>query len=185
MTGAPDGRIEAEFIWEPKEHAAVVAHLWRERMRAPGWRLAAVLLGAWLVWTAGRALLQAAETGEWTNMLISMIPWILFGLIWVWIYAGGMGLLAARRAMKLDTRVDRLQRHVIDGEGIQVDTGSGAISLPWSGMSRIAETEDLFLWYWHAQAAHYTPKRALTDTQVIATRTLVRSHAADRAELRS
>ena len=117
------------------------------------------------------------------GMALGMLPWVLFGLFWMWIYRGGGGKWAARKAMKVDPRVDRLQRHIIDDEGLHADTGSGSISLPWSGMSQVAETDQHFLWYWHAQNANYTPKAALTDAQIEVLRELILTHAPERAQL--
>jgi hypothetical protein len=180
-TSAP--RVEAEFVWDPKEYGRVVQHLTRDKLGSRGWRLAFVLGGGWLTWTLGRIIYSAVATGDLGRGLAAILPWLLFVSFLIWAIRWGGGWMAARRAMKLDPRVDRLHRHVIDHEGIHVDTGSGSMSLPWTGMERVAETEEHFLWYWHAEMALYTPKRALTEAGVDAARDLILLHAADRARL--
>ena len=74
--------------------------------------------------------------------------------------------------------------NVIDAEGVAVDTSAGRSFLPWSGMPRVAETEECFLWYWHKGAVQYTPKRVLSPEQLATVRRVVRLHGPDEASLR-
>ena len=181
MTNEDVEDVVAEFIWDPQEYGAIVTHLSHEQMRSPRWRIVMLVVGVMMVWSLTQLASTWLNIGNHPGLLLGLIPWTLFGLFWFWILrGGGGGHLAARRAMKIDPRVDRLQRHVISADGISVDTGTGSMALPWSGMSKVAETDTHFLWYWTPQTAHYTPKHVLTETQVEATRDLIRLHAPDR-----
>jgi hypothetical protein len=165
--------VEARFDWRADEYAEVIQHLNREKLRSRGWRVAIGVAGVVVAWQ----LIQAAVySDDIVTGVVTAVPWIVLVVFWAWALIRGTGWLAARRARKLDSRVANEQLHRIDSEGVFVDTGAGTATLPWSGMTRAEELPRFFLWYWHAEGAHYTPKRVLSDAQLQRVRDLIGRH---------
>lgn len=137
--------VTATFRWDRREHARVAQRLFLDRLRSPllGIPIAAVLVFWALLVTLD--VWRAVTTGSLLPIWESAVL-ILLGLAVVLLLAFGFGRLQAWILARSDPRLSQPMTNTIDAQGVAVDTNAGRSFLPWSGMPRVVETDECFLW---------------------------------------
>ena len=76
-----------------------------------------------------------------------------------WIHAWSVG--------RSDPAVGYPLTHSWDETGVHISTAVANIELKWTGLHKIRETPDMFMFYYSTRLAYYLPKRAIPQTDEI------------------
>lgn len=164
------------FDWRFQEHARISTFLFRDLYRGIVWRV----LGWTLVALVTLLFLFAAFIGELAVLLLKLAPWLLQLLIWWVLVRSGIGWLLAWRIRRLDPNVSHPHIHTIAQSGLKVQLHTADMELRWSGMFKVRELPDFFLFYYSKRSAYYLPKRSIGDPKVIdQVRVLIRERLPD------
>jgi hypothetical protein len=154
------GPVEFRFRWNAAEHRRFYRALQVEARRGSRTQL---LLRVWLYSCAALFILILARTRTWgealwpAEILASIVAWIAFDR---W----GMAYLAARsyrRDHAACIAADQVRLFTADGIEARCTTSTSAVR--WSGILRVSETPEFFLFMTTRACAIQLPKRAVRD----------------------
>lgn len=147
------------FDWQPKEHAQVVNLLQRELFQSGVWRLlkwfVLVVFGFGVV-TVTVGLLTGAITTA-----LQLAPWVVLIALWIAFFWQMTGRLQARAVRRNDPNVAHPFTYALDENGLHMSMKTTDLQLRWSGMAKVRETPELFLFYYNKRCAYFLPKRAI------------------------
>jgi YcxB-like protein len=147
------------FRWTPSDHARVTSLLVREQFSSGVWRvlkwgvvgvvvLAGLVTVASIVMGQGRSVLPL---GTLTLVVGSMVA--AFGQLTGWIRAW--------QVRSLDPNVKHPITQTLDDVGVHVLLRTANIDLKWTGIHKVRETADMFLFYYNRRWAYFLPKRCI------------------------
>ena len=154
------------FDWRPKEHARVTSLLLSEQVargigRVLKWAIAAFLVFAAVV-TAATAI-----SGDLTSTL-QLGPLVIIVAVLTSKFPEITGRLQAWRVGRSDPNVGHPIVHAFGPLGLRVGMRTVDAELKWSGMHKVRETSDMFLFYYSKRLAYYLPKRVVETPEVAA-----------------
>lgn len=164
--------IRIEFDWDPGGHATALN--WMNR-RTGAARVMNLLIALFLVF---RVMIPVVRDPT-PVQIAGAIPWAAFGAAAWWFFSSGVGWLAARRLAKVDPHRTGPQVQRVGSQGLSIDWGMGELSVPWSGISKLVETDKYFFWYVNPETAEYTPKEALRTEEAEMLRQLIQANLSE------
>ena len=171
--------------WDFREHQRGLRAVARISLRRrPGVRavrigfpilLLAVLFGG--RWLAGELAFNLV-------LVVSLLPWLLFLVLWIVLLRWGEAYLAARRTRRLDPSAQGTLTRTFSAEGFRIDGTGQSVVLTWKGVHSAVETPEFLLIFLNKVSAYYVPKRLIpTPHELQAVRDLLRANLGERAQL--
>jgi hypothetical protein len=174
-----DERLAVTVDWRFSECAKACRQIQRHRVTARWWRpLVRTVLVA-----LGALLALALVGGAIKGNLPQLLPSIAVVLLFLALAGGGASWLTAWQFRRNNPNVVSGFHYDLSAAGFRTQCGSVDSTVAWPGLMRIVETGDFFLAYLARNAAHYIPKRVLTDNDMRTVRRLLREHVPDKIVL--
>ena len=166
------------------ERRAVLAHAGVVAACAAGPAASFPLYPSQVVLVAlGALLVLALIGGAIKGNLPQLLPSIAVILLFLALASGGASWLAAWQFRRNNPNVVSGFHYDLSAAGFRTQCGSVDSTVAWPGLMRIVETGDFFLAYLAKNAAHYIPKRVLTDNDMRTLRRLLREHVPEKMVL--
>jgi hypothetical protein len=171
--------------WGFREHQRGLRAVGRVSLRRRPW-VRAVRIGFPIVLLAvlfgGRLL--AGELQFDLVSVVSLLPWLLFLVLWIVLLRWGEFYLAARRTRRLDPSAKGTLTRTFSAEGFRIDGAGQSVVLTWKGVHSAVETREFLLIFLNKACAYYVPKRLIpTPDELQAVRDLLRANLGERAQL--
>ena len=177
-------RLEFRFLWNAAEHRQFYRLVQRDVRRRRGLR-------AWTTpfWVLVLAFSVAVGTGAFhgppLQSALEAAPYLLIIALWIALVAWGLPHLSARAYERGHAAcIPHDQVRVITPDGIEAHCVTSDVKIRWSGISRVVETTESFLFFTTPNCAIQLPKRAAPDgEQLRALRAAVVHAVGSRADL--
>jgi hypothetical protein len=154
------------FDWRRKEHARVTSLLLTEQVERGIGRILKFAIAAFLVFAAV-VTAAAAISGDMTSTL-QLGPLVIIVAVLTSRSPAITGWLQAFRVGRSDPNVGHPLVHTFSPVGLRVGMHTVDTELKWSGMHKVRETPDMFLFYYSKRLAYYLPKRVVEPPEVAA-----------------
>src|SRR5213594_1008501 len=171
--------------WDFREHQRGLRAVARISLRRRPW-VRAVRIGFPIV------LLAVLFGGRWLAgeltfnlvLVVSLLPWLLFLVLWIVLLRWGEFYLAARRTRRLDPSAKGTLTRTLSEEGFRIDGTGQSGELRWEGIHSVVETTDFLLVFYNRLCAYYVPKRLVpAPVELQALRSLCRAKLGERAQV--
>jgi len=171
--------------WDFREHQRGLRAVARISLRRRPW-VRAVRIGFPIV------LLAVLFGGRWLAgeltfnlvLVVSLLPWLLFLVLWIVLLRWGEFYLAARRTRRLDPSAQGTLTRTLSAEGFRIDGTGQSVVLTWKGVHSAVETPEFLLIFLNKVSAYYVPKRLIpTPHELQAVRDLLQANLGERAQL--
>ena len=159
MPSARD-RFEFRFRWDKSEHQRFYRALQREVRRGSRIRWS---LNAWFGFIAFVGLQGLFSARSSADIGPAVVPLAMVGG-WLALDRWALAYLSTRSYERDHARcIPNDQVRVLDGDGITARCTTSNASVHWSGIVKIRETPDFFLFFTTPNCAIHLPKRAVAD----------------------
>ena len=153
------------FDWRPSEHARVTSVLVREQFGSGVWRvLKWVVVG--IVIVAALVTVATVALGDWRSAFL-VGPLALVVGVMVAAFAPITGWLRAWQVRSLDPNVGHPITETLDDVGVHVALHTINVDFKWSGMHKVRETTEAFMFYYNRRSAYFLPKRCLDGPEAV------------------
>lgn len=175
--------LEYHFRWSAAEHRAFYRALQREANRRGARRF--IVPGALGLFAVVAIVAILGSDLSTATVALTLAPYVLLFLLWIALLKWGLAYLSAhayRRAHAACIPHDQIR--VVSEEGLEARCVTSTVKVRWSGIARIVETPDHFLFFTTPSCAIQLPKQAVTDgVGLEQLREILRAHVGERAEL--
>jgi hypothetical protein len=169
-----ESSLSFTWTWAARDHARVSNLLLREKFGTWYWRLAGWLT---ILLIVASMVIAVLFTRDRPAALLSLTPWLILIALWLSFARWGSGWLQAWGAKRLDPNIAHPFEHILAEDALHIHAHTANTELKWSGVYKVTELPDLFLFYYNKRCAYYLPKRAFTSPdQVHAVRAFLRAH---------
>lgn len=147
------------FDWNIKEHAHVTTLLMHEKFSTGIWRIVKwIVVGIIILGTVlAVSLFLLGDTAS----AIELAPWLIAAGVLVIPFYKITGWIRAWQIQRSDPNIAHPFIQTLDEEGFHISMHTINVDLIWTGMHKVRETPDLFLFYYSKHTAYYLPKRLL------------------------
>jgi hypothetical protein len=153
------------FDWHAKDHASCIQTITRETYRRGFARLMKWCVYAVLA-VASVLFIVSTVAGDFETAG-AFVPWILLLIFWIVFIGTFIGRIQAWSARRQDPNIAHPFTYTFSDEGFHVSMKSTDVDQRWSGLDKVRETDNLFMFYYTPRCAYYLPKRVLEgDAQV-------------------
>ena len=154
-----------EYDWNRAEHARAVRWLTWERMRRPWLRV----LRGFVYLVVAVSLLIAGfswSTGDRGGAVVTALLALSVLALTLW-FPAVVAMLHTWRVARTDPNIGHPMRFSFDEDGLLVRCETAETRLHWTGMPRVAESPEFFLFFYSPVLAYYLPKRAVQDPDAL------------------
>ena len=160
--------VTVRFDWTAEEHARALGL--EATLRPFSRTLRRVLRSLpWLV-LGGTVLLWGLTDASGFSAGVTMLPWFLLAIFWWSLGTWAPQLITWKLKRRL---VARAEERTVSDAGLDVAGGLDATFVPWTGVERVVETDEFFLFTCGPSRNHYIPKRTLSSAELAQVRSLV------------
>lgn len=174
---AGPGYVAATYLWDAAEYR----RWFRENERHSRPRIIPRVMAVVTVLLIAMMIGLSAWLGEWSPQVIALVPTLTFLLAFRWF---GLPFMAARVFARQVPDARHPLQTVVSPQGVRVNTATATGEVAWTGLEKVVETPEFFLFFIADRNSRYLPKRALNGADGLArVRELVRRHGPPRHEL--
>ena len=157
-------RLEFRFLWNAAEHRRFYDVVRRAVARRGTTRW--VYAGAF-AFVAILAASQIRSNGDSAvGYAFAVAPYLIIAGLWLAFARWGMPHLSARAYERNHQAcIPHDQVRVVSDDGIEARCVTSDVRMQWSGISRVLETPEFFLFFTTPNCAFQLPKRAIPNTE--------------------